>query len=146
LPLDTGLEAVRHPVVNEKQVAALAEVRVGHMARHAQGPVERGVEAGAVLRQLDVDRRAELLADAAHGQERRGAHIGRVPLDHHDPASMSIPPQMIGNARAHDTAAHDDDRPGSWHQRRLEVMLAKPSSFSYLLPPVSCLLGRRPVR
>ena len=50
LPLGTRLEAFGLRVVNEEQVATLAEVRTGHMARHARGPVELWVEPRAALR------------------------------------------------------------------------------------------------
>ncbi len=95
--------------VGQEQVTALAEPRPRSRPGRAHAPVERLPEPDAVLHHLHGDRGAELLADAAHRQERRGAEVAAIALDDHDAAGEPVLAQMPRDARADDAAADDDD-------------------------------------
>ena len=76
------LEDGRHALLGgEEQVAGLAEGQVGRLAAHFDVGVEVGEEAGGELREGDVDRVGELVADTGLREGRRGAFIGGVGLD-----------------------------------------------------------------
>lgn len=74
-------------------------------------------EADAIARQMDVERRRELLADRARRQRRGGAGIARVALHHQHP--LDLRREVPGDRGAHHPAADDDDLPsgGRGHAR-----------------------------
>src|SRR6185436_18832669 len=106
-------------VACEKEIARLLEpeIDVQKLPRLAQ-------EADAVARQVDVERRRELLADRARRQRRRGAGVCRVALDDDDLAGeVGILCKMVGNGRSHRPATNDCNRTTYFRHTRLSYNL-----------------------
>jgi hypothetical protein len=104
------LEDGRHALLGgEEQVAGLAEGQVGRLAAHFDVGVEVGEEAGGELREGDVDRVGELVADTGLREGRRGAFIGGVGLDdEHGAVVVGVLGQPVRHGTAVDGAADDD--------------------------------------
>ena len=113
-------------VVGEEQVAALAEPGPGRVRRRAHPLVEVAPQLDAVLHHPHAHRRAELLADAAHGEERRRARVGGIALDDDDPPGEAVALQPPGRRGPDHAAADDDDVGGARRGHRRAPGLTAP--------------------
>ena len=97
----------RQPLVGGKdEIAAFAKTDIGVRAElFLQPPKQLKRE----LRQADVFRDRELLADRGHGQRRRRGGEFRVALDQRDRTGKPFLAQIIGDRTADDGPADDDD-------------------------------------
>ena len=103
-------ERLRAGVGGEEQIAALDQPEVGALAVDFEQVAGAAEEIDGVEREADIDRRRELLADAAAGQRRRGAGEGRVALDEeHTAVERRIGSEVIRHRRAVRRPADDDD-------------------------------------
>ena len=96
-------------LIAEEQVAALPEPGARRAAAHCEAPIELLPEADAVLDHPHGDRRAELLADAAHRAKCRGVLVCGIALDDGDAAGETVFAQVERRARSDDRAADDND-------------------------------------
>ena len=101
-----GLENRQAAVAGEDEIAVFVKADIGvgaELLLQAAEQVQRE------LRQADVFRHRELLADRGAGQ--RGGRMGemRVALDERDRAGKAVLAQIIGDRTADDCPADDDD-------------------------------------
>ena len=95
--------------IGQEEVTPLAERRTWRVAKGGHAPVEAPPQLHAVLHHLHGHWRTELLPNTSHGEERRGASIGRVALHDHNAACKAVLTKVPGRARAHHRAADDHD-------------------------------------
>src|SRR5262249_49097391 len=90
-------------VVEHEEIAAASKAdRLIHLVGEAFH------HADAQLRELDIDGRRELVANAA-GIEARGAQTEHLAAFHDEHVRASTLGEVVRGARAHDSAADDDD-------------------------------------
>ena len=113
---EAGLEGVVAPkrlgagLRRQEQIAALDQPDVGALAVDGEELARAAEKVDAVEREADIDRRRELLADAAGRERGRRTREGRVLLDEEDAAGEGrIGREVIGRRGAVGGAANDGD-------------------------------------
>jgi hypothetical protein len=101
-----GLKHRQAVIGGEDQIAALAKADIGIGAELVLEPAK---EPERKLRQADVFRNGELLADRRHGERRRRCREGRVAFDQRDRAGKTFLAQIVGDRTADDGSTDDDN-------------------------------------